>query len=656
GDLISRLEGPIMVTGAGGFVGARLYRLLVDHRDDVVAVVRGRSNWRLDGVDPGDVEQCDLTDPGAVDALIERLRPRTVFHFVSYGAYPFEDDPERIYRTNVGALVHLVDRLAQQGCAAFVHAGSSSEYGTNCEGPTEDGICAPNSVYAASKVAASQFLQMMGELKAFPSANLRLSSVYGPLEDTSRFMPTLVRAAVGGGLPPLVEPSISRDFVFVDDVCRAFIQVASSLRPEHFGHSFNVGTGTCTTILDAVDVARHEYDVEEEPAFGTMPNRRWDLPRWYADPSLISREFGWKATVELDDGMRATAEWVETLTDEEFHRCSKSGARNPSGVDVDVNRAGSGISAVVACFRDEQAIPEMHRRLTEVLRILEVPYELIFVNDGSPDSSEEAIRSITAEDPRVLGITHSRNFGSQMAFRSGMELSTMGSVVLLDGDLQDPPELISRFHTLWVEGYEVVYGVRSRREMSRLRNFGHKAFYRLFRRFSYIDVPVDAGDFGLMDRRVVDWILASPERDLFMRGLRAFVGFRQIGVDYVRPERPFGESTNDFRKNIGWAKRGIFSFSDVPLTILSTVGALAFLGSALAGIVVAGLRLLVPDIAPRGATTLLLGILFFGSLNLLAIGLVGEYVAKIMTEVKGRPRLIRAALIRGGRRIDLHAP
>jgi dolichol-phosphate mannosyltransferase len=134
------------------------------------------------------------------------------------------------------------------------------------------------------------------------------------------------------------------------------------------------------------------------------------------------------------------------------------------------------------------------------------------------------------------------------------------------------------------------------------------------------------------------------------------VGFRQIGVDYVRPERPYGESTNDLRKNIGWAKRGIFSFSDVPLTILSTVGALAFFGSAVAGIVVAGLRLLVPDVAPRGATTLLLGILFFGSLNLLAIGLVGEYVGKIMIEVKGRPRLIRAALIRDGRRVDLDAP
>ncbi|MGE4614692.1 MAG: NAD-dependent epimerase/dehydratase family protein, partial [Planctomycetota bacterium] len=597
-DHISRLAGPIIITGAGGFVGARLYRLLADHREDVVAVVRDRSNWRLAGVDSGDVEPCDLTDSGAVDGLIERLRPRTVFHCVSYGAYPFEDDPERIYRTNVGALVHLVDRLAQQGCVAFVHAGSSSEYGTNCEGPAEDEICRPNSMYAASKVAAAQFLQMMGERVAFPSANLRLSSVYGPLEDTSRFMPALVRAAAGGGLPPLVEASISRDFVFVDDVCDAFIQVAASLRSQHFGRSFNVGTGICTTISDAVDAARHEFGVEEEPVFGTMPNRGWDLPRWYADPSLIYREFGWEATVGLGAGMRATADWVGTLTDGEFRSRSKSESHGRS--DADGSRAGSGISAVVACFRDEQAIPEMYRRLTKVLRALEVPYEVIFVNDGSPDDSEEAIRSITEGDPRVLGITHSRNFGSQMAFRSGMELSTMGSVVLLDGDLQDPPELIARFHALWVEGHEVVYGVRSRREMSRLRNFGHKAFYRLFRRFSYIDVPVDAGDFGLMDRRVVDWILTSPERDLFMRGLRAFVGFRQIGVDYVRPERPYGESTNDLRKNIGWAKRGIFSFSDVPLTILSTVGALAFFGSVVAGIVVAGLRLLVPDVAPRG--------------------------------------------------------
>ncbi len=166
-------------------------------------------------------------------------------------------------------------------------------------------------------------------------------------------------------------------------------------------------------------------------------------------------------------------------------------------------------------------------------------------------------------------------------------------------------------------------------------------------------IPRDAGDFSLMDRRVVDWLLAFPERDLFVRGIRAYVGFRQAGVDYVRPERMFGRSTNNLFKNIEWAKKGIFSFSNTPLTMLTTGGVcLLFLSLFLAAIA-ALLRLFVPDIAPRGVTTLLIAILVFGSLNLFAIGVVGEYIAKIMTEVKGRPRLIRSALIRNGTSVEL---
>jgi dolichol-phosphate mannosyltransferase len=176
----------------------------------------------------------------------------------------------------------------------------------------------------------------------------------------------------------------------------------------------------------------------------------------------------------------------------------------------------------------------------------------------------------------------------------------------------------------------------------------YKSFYRVFAKFSYVKIPHDAGDFSLIDRRVVGWLLRCPERDLFLRGLRAYVGFRQTGVDYFRPKRMFGESTNNLFKNLEWAKRGIFSFSNTPLKILSTAGLVMLVLSVLLGIVLVLMRLLIPHIAPRGATTLLLASLFFGAINLFAIGLVGEYVAKIMEEVKGRPRLIRAGLMRNG--------
>ena len=181
----------------------------------------------------------------------------------------------------------------------------------------------------------------------------------------------------------------------------------------------------------------------------------------------------------------------------------------------------------------------------------------------------------------------------------------------------------------------------------------YKLFYRVFAAFSYVQIPHDAGDFSLMDRRVIGWLLNCPERDLFVRGLRAYVGFRQTGVDYVRMKRLFGESTNNLLKNVDWAKKGIFSFSNTPLTMLTSLGASLLVISGLSALVIGLLRLFVPDIAPRGTTTLLITILMFGSINLFAIGLLGEYIAKIMTEVKGRPRLIRAALTRNGKSTDL---
>ena len=381
----------------------------------------------------------------------------------------------------------------------------------------------------------------------------------------------------------------------------------------------------------------------ETPRFGSMEGRSWDLADWYANPAKAQQALGWKATTELEEGLRSAAVWIAQLSDADFASNSKkvTGGRKHS------------ISAIVACYKDGEAIPVMHRRLTDTFRKLGIDYEIIFVNDASPDNSAQVILDISATDPHVIGISHSRNFGSQMAFRSGMELSTKNAVVLLDGDLQDPPELIEQFYAQWKEGWDVVYGRRVKRDMPWHWGLMYKAFYRVFASFSYVTIPLDAGDFSLMDRRVVGWLLNCPERDLFVRGLRAYVGFRQTGVDYVRPERQFGRSTNSLIKNIDWAKKGIFSFSNTPLTMLTTAGVVSLALSTLAAIVVGLLRILIPDIAPRGTTTLLIAVLMFGSFNLFAIGLVGEYVAKIMLEVKGRPRMIRAALIRHGKSTEL---
>jgi dolichol-phosphate mannosyltransferase len=302
------------------------------------------------------------------------------------------------------------------------------------------------------------------------------------------------------------------------------------------------------------------------------------------------------------------------------------------------------ISSVIACYKDEQSIPLMHQRLTKTFKEIGCKYEIIFVNDGSPDNSEKVLENICKNDNNTSAIIHSRNFNSQNSFSSGMNYATGDAVVLLDGDLQDPPELIKDFADKWIEGYDVVYGSRVKRETSKFMNISYKFFYRIFNKLSYINIPLDAGDFSLMDRKVVNSINSLKESDRFIRGLRAWTGFKQIGVPYNRPERQFGVSTNNLFKNIQWAKKGIFSFSHLPLEIMSLISYLIFLLSSIALIIYIILYFL-KDEAPRGITTLIVLVLFLGGIQLLSLSILSEYISKILDETKKRPYSIIKKII-----------
>ena len=311
------------------------------------------------------------------------------------------------------------------------------------------------------------------------------------------------------------------------------------------------------------------------------------------------------------------------------------------------------ISAVVACYRDAPAIPQMHERLTTTFQQLGVDYEIVFVNDASPDNAREVLADLARRDPHVVVVNHTRNFGSQSAFTSGMTVATGDAVVLLDGDLQDPPELIADFYARWRDGYDVVYGLRERRVTSRPMQLSYKLFYRIFRALSYISIPVDAGDFSLLDRRVVEALNALPESNRFLRGLRAWVGFRQTGVPYVRPARPFGETTNSLARNIGWARKAIVSFSYAPLNLIAWL-AFVTVGLSLVGAVVTIiLRIVDPHVAPRGVTTLIVVVLFIGGIQLICLSIVGSYLAHIYEEVKRRPPyIVESVLNRPQPRLD----
>jgi dolichol-phosphate mannosyltransferase len=298
------------------------------------------------------------------------------------------------------------------------------------------------------------------------------------------------------------------------------------------------------------------------------------------------------------------------------------------------------LSAVIPCYREGQSIPVMHERLCAVFQGLGVDYEIIFVDSGSPDDTPAVLDELAASDRRVTAVHHTRAFGSQSAYSSGMRLATGDAVVLMDGDLQDPPELIPTLVARWREGFEVVYGDRVSREGNKVMNVARKAFYRVFQRLAYVPIPIDAGDFSLLDRRVVDAINALPETHRFVRGLRAFVGFRQIGVPYERPERMFGRSSNNFLANLGWARRAIVSFSYTPLDLMGWLAFFTTGAALLAAIVEIVLKVVDPGAAPKGYTTLIVVILFVGGIQLICFSVLGTYMAHMYEEVKARPPYI----------------
>lgn len=293
-------------------------------------------------------------------------------------------------------------------------------------------------------------------------------------------------------------------------------------------------------------------------------------------------------------------------------------------------------SVIMACYNEEGNIPELHKRLTSVLANQVDAYELIFVENGSLDGSGALLQRLAAEDPHVVVLGLSRNFGSQAAFSAGLASASGDVAILMDGDLQDPPDLIPEMLTHWQQGYDVVYGVRTDRlGVGPLTGAGYKLFYRVLRRTSYIQVPEDAGDFSLLDRRVVNVLNNLPERDRFLRGLRAWAGFRQIGVPYVRQARGSGITTNSFMDNVNWAVKGLFSFSFFPLEMISKI---AFALTMLA--LVGALYFIVLHFTthtPAGFSSLIVVMLVLGSIQLAALGVLGRYLAHIYVEVKQRP-------------------
>ncbi len=630
---VLQLEGPIVIFGAGGFIGANLMRTILQHRQDVFAVTsKPFIPWRLDDISPSNVLHCNIIKKDQIENIFKEHRFKTIFDLAAYGAYSKQDNVDLTYETNFIGLLNLLEISSQFSIKAFVHAGSSSEYGLNAAAPKEDDPLQPNSHYAVTKASAAHLIKFYGTIKEVPVANLRYYSIYGAYEEPDRLIPQLIDKGIKGTYPPLVQPDISRDFVFVEDAVYATLLSANKIG--HIkGKSLNIASGNKTTIRDIASLVKDIFALEKSPEWGDFPNRKWDLKEWYGNTTQAKDLIGWKNETSLKEGLSKTYEWQKNYSMPLYEKKFVQ------------DKIRHKLSAVIACYRDEQAIPYMYTRLSETFQKIGVDYEIIFVNDCSPDNTNEVLQKLVNEDDHVIAIEHSRNFGSQSAFLSGMEISTGDGVILLDGDLQDPPELIEKFYAEYQKGFDVIYGRRVAREGNQTLVSFYKLFYRLFRSVSYVPIPLDAGDFSLMDRKVVNELIKLPETDQFMRGLRAWVGFKQTGVDYVRPERMFGVTTNNWRKNIGWARKAIFSFSFVPLELMTYLGWSLTLFSFLAIIIQIVLYFVLPG-NPHGVTTIIVLILFFGGIQMLGISILGEYQAKILEESKRRPKFIRRNIYR----------
>lgn len=301
-------------------------------------------------------------------------------------------------------------------------------------------------------------------------------------------------------------------------------------------------------------------------------------------------------------------------------------------------------TVVIPIFNEEKTIPELYRRLTAVMKGLGENYEIIFVDDGSKDMSLGLIQSLRMKDEHIKCISLSRNFGHQIAVSAGISYSSGKVTILMDGDLQDPPEAIPSLVKKWGEGFEVVYAIRKKRKENVLKRTFYKLFYLILRKFSYIEIPLDSGDFSAIDRKVVDLLNSMPEKNRFVRGIRAWIGLKQTGVEYERDPRFAGTPKYSFSKLIGLALDGIVSFSYKPLKFATQTGffisTLSFLGGFYYFV-----YWLVRGDAPKGFTTLSILILLLAGIQLVMIGIMGEYIGRIHEEVKNRPLFVVKKLL-----------
>jgi dolichol-phosphate mannosyltransferase len=327
---------------------------------------------------------------------------------------------------------------------------------------------------------------------------------------------------------------------------------------------------------------------------------------------------------------------VQTLTNVPAPFMNGSGTSHPAN---HVETAQPDLSVVIPVYNEEDNLPQLYERLTNALEAVGLSYEIVFVDDGSRDTSVAYLRELAARDPRISAVELARNFGHQVAISAGLDYSRGQGVIVMDADLQDPPEVLPQFIAKWREGHDVVYAIREQRKEGWLKRAAYATFYRFLQRVANIEIPLDAGDFCIMDRRVVDVLSGMPERNRFVRGIRSWVGLSQVGLAYERQARHAGRPKYTFTRLIYLALDGLVSFSYIPLRAITMLGFSVSLLSIVLAIFYA-IKKLTVGLNPPGFATITVAIFFLAGMQLITIGVIGEYVGRIFEEVKQRPLYI----------------
>lgn len=330
---------------------------------------------------------------------------------------------------------------------------------------------------------------------------------------------------------------------------------------------------------------------------------------------------------------------AQTLATAPIHPIPAVAPTNPAQSAAVADPPAPELSVVIPVYNEEENLPALHTRLTSVLQATALDYEIVFVDDGSRDASVALLKQQAADDQRVVVVELARNFGHQVAISAGLDHARGNGVIVMDADLQDPPEVLPQFIAQWQAGHDVVYAIREQRKEGWFKRATYAAFYRLLQRVANIEIPLDAGDFCIMDRRVVDLLTSMPERNRFVRGIRSWVGLDQIGLAYERQARHAGKPKYTFTRLLYLALDGLVSFSYIPLRLITLLGfAISLLSIVLA--VFYTIKKLLYGLNPPGFATIVVSIFFLAGMQLIMTGVIGEYVGRIFEEVKRRPLYI----------------